>query len=83
LRYYRYEDAFKQQARFASQASDDQIRRRLASLADSLGLPEQAGRISVSRTGSRITISAEYEEHVELPLLVRTFVFRPTASDGL
>jgi hypothetical protein len=81
-RYYRYEDGFKQQARFASQASDEQIRRRLASLADSLGLPEEAGRISIARSANGVRISAQYEEVVELPLFVRTFVFRPSVTEG-
>lgn len=80
-RYYRYRDGFAQQARFATQSSDDQIRRRLASLADSLGLPEEAGRIVISRTARGVTLSARYEEHVELPLFVRTFVLRPSATE--
>jgi hypothetical protein len=67
----------KQQARFARQFDDDAIRVRLASLADSLGLPDEAGRVRVRRTANRIEISASYEEIVELPLTARTFQFDP------
>jgi hypothetical protein len=77
LRYYRYLDGMKQQARFARQADDETIRRRLASLADSLGLPDDAGRVRVRRSVNVIEISASYEEIVELPLTARSFQFDP------
>ena len=82
LRNYRYVDAMKQEVRFGSTKSDDAIRRRLSSLADSLGLPPEAGRVSVLRRGSSLTVSAEYYVHVELPLFVREFHFVPTATSG-
>lgn len=82
-RYYRYEDAFEQELRFANQRSDDAIRRRLAALADSLGLPEEAGHVRVTRSANRISISAEYEEHVELPLFVRRLTFSPKVAGSL
>jgi len=82
-RYYQFEDAMAQEARFARTRTDDEIRKHLSSLADSLGLPEEAGRISVRRTGQGISIWSVYAEHVELPLLVRVFRFSPRADAGL
>lgn len=83
LRYYRFEDSIRQEVRFARQNTDDEIRRRLAARADSLGLPDEASRISVLRSANRITISADYQEVVELPGFVRTFRFRPSIAADL
>lgn len=83
VRYYAYEDAIEQEVRFASTRTDDAIRRRLVAIADSLGLPEAAGHVQVRRTETSIAISADYAEHVELPLFVRAFRFQPRAEGGL
>ena len=82
-RFYRYQDAFKQQARFARQNSDAVILARLHALADSLDLPEEAHRISLRRRQGSIAISAEYVERVEMPLVVRDFRFAPSAEGPL
>lgn len=79
-RFYSYEDAMKQQARFAGQNTDAQIVARLVARADSLGLPGEAQDVTVERTGRRIVISATYTELVELPLHVRKFSFSPRAE---
>jgi hypothetical protein len=81
MRYYRFEDAIRQEVRFAQQSSDDVISRRLAARADSLGLPDEASRVRILRSANRITISAEYDELVELPGFVRTITFRPSVSN--
>lgn len=78
LRYYRYRDAMHQQGRFGRQNTDEAIRRHLRSLADSLGLPEDAGRLSILRGGNRISISSRYDEVVEFPGFVRTLHFAPS-----
>jgi hypothetical protein len=77
LRFFRLRDAMEQEARFAHNRTDDAIRLRMAALADSLGLPEAAGRLRIIRRSDRITISSDYSEHVELPLFVREFKFTP------
>ena len=77
MRFYRLKDAMMQEARFAQTRDDNQIRLRLAAVADSLGLPDEAGRIIVNRDGSRIIIRTSYSEHVELPMFVREFHFEP------
>jgi hypothetical protein len=82
LRYYRFTDAMKQDARLAQSLTDDAIRRHLASLADSLGLPDVAGRVIVRRTPNRIVISSDWSEHVDLPLFVHEFHFSPRVDSS-
>ena len=77
LRFYRMKDAMVQEARFAHNRDDNAIRLRLAAVADSLGLPNEAGRVIINREGARIIIRTSYTEHVELPLFVREFHFAP------
>ena len=77
MRFYRLKDAMVQEARFAQNHDDNAIRIRLAAVADSLGLPDEAGRIMIQRETGRIIIRARYTEHVELPLFVREFHFAP------
>jgi hypothetical protein len=77
LRFFRLRDAMEQEARFAHNRTDDAIRLRIAALVDSIGLPDEAGRLTIIRNNSRIMISSDYSEHVELPLLVREFKFAP------
>jgi len=77
LRFYRLKDAMVQEARFAHNRADEAIRTHLAAVADSLGLPDEAGRMVIRRDATRIVISTDYSEHVELPLLVREFHFAP------
>ncbi|HEY5546580.1 MAG TPA: hypothetical protein VIK50_11045 [Gemmatimonadaceae bacterium] len=77
FRFYRLKDAMAQEARFAQTRDDNMIRTHLAAVADSLGLPDEAGRVTIRRDATRIVISSDYSEHVELPLFVREFRFAP------
>ena len=83
LRFYRYQDAMRQEVRFARTRTDDAIKRRLSAFADSLGLPEEAGHVSIRRKASSISIWSEYYEHVEMPLFLRDIYFNPTAEGDL
>jgi hypothetical protein len=83
FRYYRFEDAMKQEARFGEKNSDDVIVRRLRSFADSLELPEGAQHIGVKRTDRTIQVWSDYYEHIELPLTVREIHFTPRAEAPL
>ena len=80
-RFHRFQDAMRQEARFAQMRTDQAIVRRLSSVAESLGVPEGGRRVNVRRDhGARqIQIGAEYTERVELPGFVRTFRFAPHA----
>lgn len=80
LRFYRFQDAMKQEVRFAGRNSDIVIRRRLRATADTLGIPEAAANVRVRRRGRSITIDSEYYEHIELPLYVREKRFSPRAT---
>lgn len=80
VRYYRYVDGMKQEARFSARFTDEEIQRHLAALADSLGLPEAAGRVRVRRASNRISLSSSYYERVEMPLIVRDILFSPQAE---
>ena len=82
-RYYQYKDSMSQEARFASQITNEEITRRLHAKADSLGLPPAAYRVRFNRTANSIVISAEYEEIVELPGYTRHFLFRPRVEAPL
>lgn len=82
-RFYEFRDAMRQEVRFAKQISDDRIKLHLAAYADSLGLPEEAADITVNRTSSDISVSADYSERVELPLFVRQIRFSPRARGPL
>lgn len=78
IRYYRYEDAMRQSARFARINSDEVIRARLSAVADSLNLPPEARAVAVRRyPGDRIVIDARYVEQFELPGMVRPHTFTP------
>ena len=78
-RRYRFEDAMRQQARFAGLVTDAVIRRRLNATADTLGIPEAAENLRIARGANRITIESYYREHVELPFYARDFRFTPRA----
>jgi hypothetical protein len=82
-RYYRLRDAMHQEVRFARSRTDADIKRRLQAFADSVGLPAEAGQVSVKRAGNSISVWSEYDERVELPLFVRDFHFAPSAEGEL
>ncbi|MEO8563373.1 MAG: hypothetical protein ABI601_14930 [bacterium] len=80
FRFYQYTDAMRQEVRFAAHNSDAVILRHLRAQADSLGLPEAAGEVTLQRDGRHIEIESEYYEHIELPLMVREVRFNPHAE---
>jgi len=67
LSYYRFKDAMKTEARFASIRSDDVIRKRLKAFSDSVKLPPAASDIKVVREGNRIRIWSSYDQVIKLP----------------
>ena len=83
-RFYQFQDAMKQEVRFAGRRTDEAIAQRLRAKADSIGLPEQAiKRLRVRRTQSRLRITSDYVETIELPLVVRQVRFEPHAEGAL
>ena len=84
FRFYQFKDAMGQEARFASTKTDDQITARLAALADTLQLPDDAHQIQIVRSPTVITISSDYEEVIKLPFnKQRVLHFTPTAASRL
>jgi hypothetical protein len=79
-RFYEFQDDMRQEVRFASQHTNDQIVLALRASADSLGLPEGAGKISIRRNNKGIAVEAEYYENVELPMYVKELHFHPHAE---
>lgn len=80
FRFYQYQDAMRQEVRFAAHNNDASIVRHLQVQADSLGLPEAAGVVTLQRDGRHIAMESEYYEHIELPLMVREVHFNPHAE---
>lgn len=82
FRYYRFRDAVAQEAQYGTTRADEDIRRRLIALADSLGLPEEAGRrLNVRRSSNRLVIETSYVEHVDVPFYKRDVRFTPRAEN--
>jgi len=84
FRFYQFKDAMGQEARFATTKTDDQITKRLSSLADSLQLPPGAELITIDRSPTIITISSDYDEVIKLPLKKEYVIhFHPSALSRL
>lgn len=84
FRYYQFKDAMGQEARFASDKTDQQIITRLSALADTLQLPPGADSISIQRSPTVITISSDYDVVVRLPFKKeRVLHFHPVAASRL
>lgn len=66
-RHYAFQDAMKQEARFASHRTDAEITSHLQALVDSLGLPSGAKRVHIRRGERMIFIWSDYFETIEFP----------------
>lgn len=80
FRFYQYQDAMRQEVKFAAHNGDAIILRHLRERADSLGLPETAGQVTLQRDGRHIEIESEYYVQLELPLYVKEVRFSPHAE---
>ena len=81
LSYYRFKDAMKTEARFASIRSDDVIKKRLKAFSDSVKLPPAASDINVVREGNQIRIWSSYDQVIKLPFKkTRTVHLRPSVE---
>ena len=83
LAYYRFKDAMKNEARFASVRTDQDIKTRLRAFTDSVQLPASAREINVVREGNEIRIWAEYDQVFKLPFKKTKVVhLRPSAEQS-
>jgi hypothetical protein len=81
FRFYQFKDAMGQEARFSTDRTDEQITKRLSTLADSLQLPPGAELITIERTPTIVTISSDYDEFIRLPMnKTRVIHFHPSVS---
>lgn len=80
FRFYQYQDAMRQEVKFAAHNSDALILRHLRERADSLGLPEAAGEVNLQREGRHIEMESEYYVHIEIPLYVKEVRFNAHAE---
>jgi hypothetical protein len=84
LEYYRFTDAMKQEARFATLRTDTQIKDHLRSFADSVGLPEEASDVNIVRDENTIRIWSEYDQPLRLPFKIEKSIhLRPSAEARL
>src|SRR5689334_1571919 len=76
-RFYQYTDAMKQEIHFNGAAPDSVLLKSVWAHADSLGLPEEAQEISISREpkAHSIRMAADYNERVEMPFVVKYVPF--------
>ena len=81
FRYLNYKDAMKQELRFRSGQPDDRIKRDLQTAADSLGLPDGADSLRITRKDGQITVEAEYEEVIRFYRFQKVLRFQPRATD--
>lgn len=82
FRYLKFKDAMAQEVRFRGDLSDESIIARLRNVADSLGLPEEAGNITLTRDKRVLHLKSRYYEIIELPGFQREILFEPRA-DGV
>jgi len=85
LRYWRFKEAIKSEARLAPSLDDAAIRRRLRSRAEELGLPEEAQLLKIQRRlrPREIRISTTYDEPVDLLFFTYTFTLSPEVRNPL
>jgi hypothetical protein len=80
FRYLKFKDAMSQEVRFRGELSDESIKERLRSVADSLGLPPEAGNVKVTRKLRVITVESAYDETIDLPGYRRDVRYAPRVS---
>jgi hypothetical protein len=84
FRYKQFHAEMENSARWASGTADSVIKARLVGLADSLGLPKAAKKITITRKNDVILIKGKYTETVKFPLIgEKSFEFTPIARDNL
>lgn len=80
MAYLRYKDAMAHELRFRAKLPDHQLRNRFKTIADSLGLPADAGIVTITRKAGQITVESHYEEMIDLPLYKKEVHFEPRAT---
>ncbi len=81
--HYQFQDAVDNEAKTASYTtkSEDDIRESLAKTARGLDIPLRAEDIHVQRDGNEVSIWAEYQVHVDLPVHPLDLKFSPASKN--
>lgn len=82
-RYYRYRDAISQQVRFAGVHTDAAIRKDIWAAADSLGMPEEAYHLDITRDQNKLHISGAYDDSWSVFNYTRSVPFTLDFEDSL
>ncbi len=85
FRYEQFRDEMTSSARFSGTLTDAAILTHLRAVADTLGLPPEAKRITVTRLEppGGVVISVKYTERVTLPLYgEKVYKFAPKIAGG-
>lgn len=80
VKHARFQDVMAQEIRFRAKLPDYQLKQRIAFLADSLGLPEDAGIVTITRRQGRITVQSHYDQILALPGLKKEKHFEASAA---
>ena len=80
LKHAKFKDRVTQEARFMAQKNIPEIRQRIRFIADSMGLPEDAGIAQVRKSGGTTYIESHYEETIVLPGRTREIHFEVKAQ---
>lgn len=80
LKHANYKDLMAQEIRFRGKQPDYQLKNRFLFLADSLGLPADAGIVTITRRQGRITVTAHYDQTLDLPGFKKEQHFEATAA---
>ena len=82
FRYLEYKDAIRQELRFRSGQPNERIMQNLKLVADSLGLPEEASNVTITRKDGQITVEGAYQEVVHFPRYDKVIRFQPHVTDN-
>lgn len=81
FRFYRFRDAINQDIQYGTTRTDDELKRHLIAVADSLGLPDEATRrLEIRRSANRLVIQTAYTENIDIPFYKREIRFTPSAE---
>lgn len=71
---YEFHDFMKDQARFASNTTNDEIRKRILEKASELGIPLDKKNLKIARSKQEISISARFEQTIDFKF--KKYVYR-------
>lgn len=80
---YQFEDSLEQIARYSAyqqNKTEDDIRNEVMKKAREFDIPIQSEQISIFRQGTNLTISTDYNIHVDLPMYPLDLKFHPSSK---